>query len=655
VAAGHHGLAVGLSVLTRTARGRWDRAFGSATPTDPQRAGLLRAALVVSALTIAAEDQYPEESSDGRMSHPAPMRAGGHASRGDPGLVSEKESYSMSRTSEFLIAAALATPLMLASSAHADLDPTPRMSNSVRIAGSVRGLYELYDGSYFDFYQYGTRARLSSAVPTAVQWECDASAQPTRKAVWPDRYAHFVGYVHSGHQGIAPSGKPACGETQFQHSSRTSNMWRNPGDNSEVVCDETRCRGTISAVDNQPGVNGIANTATFTLDVNEGAYLYQYFNLARDQNGAARSCSSYLEDLQGAAGSTPATRDVAKRWVQAMSNTGAWELAWDPANGKCTELYTGKSWTGSWTASGGQSATHSGNPRFEFQIPATTNVHLNLMSSTDTYLYLVKDGVTVASNDDRKPGERNSRIEQTLTAGRYTVVAATYAASAGGRFVLTATGASDLEHALRFEESGTLASVNAVDVYPLNNDRSLPAHFRAVFAPSTALSAKLRLLGGATVATASLVNGRLVLDAMLNAKTRYQVDVRTTAAGSAYSFTAMADGGSSAGFVEFGPRVASPAQAFSSYLEHSFDSDSYTFASVGGNVAITQGASVPATVEVRKGSTLISTFHFGPNYYTSSNYRLIGFLSAGTYQVTVRKPLFYAHDTGRYNFGWSVR
>lgn len=561
----------------------------------------------------------------------------------------------MSRTTEFVIAAALATPLMLASSAHADLDPTPRMINSVRIAGSVKGLYELYDGSYFDFYRYGTKARLSSAKPSAVQWECDASAQPTRKAIWPDRYVHFVGYVHAGHQGVAPSGKPACGETQFQHSSRTSNMWRNPGDMSEVVCDETRCRGTMSAVANQPGVNGIPNIATFTLDVNEGAYLYQYFDLDRDQNGLSRRCSSYLEDLQGAAGSTPATRDVANRWVQAMSNTGAWEVAWSAENGKCTELYTGKSWTGSWTASGGQSATHSGNPRFEFQLAATTNVHLNLMSNTDAYLYLLKDGVTVATNDDRKPAERNARIEQTLTAGRYTVVAATYAASAGGSFVLTATAASDFDHALRFEESGTLASVSAVDVYPLNNDRSVPAHFRTVFAPSTALTAKLRLQGGATVATASLVNGRLVLDTMLNPKTRYQVDVGTTAAGSAYSFTAMTDGGSSAGFVEFGPRAKSPARTFSSYLEHSFDSDSYNVVFAGGNVAITQGTSVPATLEVRKGTTLINTFHFGPNYYTFSNYRLMGFLSAGTYQVTVRKPLFYAHDTGKYNFGWSIR
>ena len=78
---------------------------------------------------------------------------------------------------------------------------------------------------------------------------------------------------------------------------------------------------------------------------------------------------------------------------------------------------------------------------FTFTLDESTSVTIDLTSDADTFLYLMegsnKDGAIEAENDDISTGNRNSRIEGlALSAGTYTIEAATYNAETAGEFTL---------------------------------------------------------------------------------------------------------------------------------------------------------------------------------------------------------------------------
>ena len=66
---------------------------------------------------------------------------------------------------------------------------------------------------------------------------------------------------------------------------------------------------------------------------------------------------------------------------------------------------------------------------------------IDLTSETDTYLYLREgagwDGNVIAENDDVSAGNYNSRIEQVIQPGDYTIEATTYGLNSSGDFTLT--------------------------------------------------------------------------------------------------------------------------------------------------------------------------------------------------------------------------
>lgn len=94
---------------------------------------------------------------------------------------------------------------------------------------------------------------------------------------------------------------------------------------------------------------------------------------------------------------------------------------------------------GSWSSSGGQVLDSTDNPRFVFDLDAASLVELNLVSSVDTFLYLLDEsGTLLAYNDDGGAGY-NSRLTLQLGAGRYVAVAATYTTGQSGSFDLTAS------------------------------------------------------------------------------------------------------------------------------------------------------------------------------------------------------------------------
>ena len=99
--------------------------------------------------------------------------------------------------------------------------------------------------------------------------------------------------------------------------------------------------------------------------------------------------------------------------------------------------------SGSWT-SDCDSVNRSGKyAKFiTFTLSQETNVQIDLVSSTDPYLFLLsgagQNGSVLEQNDDADG--LNSRITRTLSAGSYTAEATTYGSAATGNFTLTITG-----------------------------------------------------------------------------------------------------------------------------------------------------------------------------------------------------------------------
>ena len=83
---------------------------------------------------------------------------------------------------------------------------------------------------------------------------------------------------------------------------------------------------------------------------------------------------------------------------------------------------------------------------YTFTLTEASEVTITLESSeADPYLYLregeAKSGDAVQENDDIAPGtDTNSRIQETLVAGTYTIEATTYGVGEMGSFTLTVSG-----------------------------------------------------------------------------------------------------------------------------------------------------------------------------------------------------------------------
>ena len=101
--------------------------------------------------------------------------------------------------------------------------------------------------------------------------------------------------------------------------------------------------------------------------------------------------------------------------------------------------------SGSWDsdcASESRDGSYAGY--YTFTLGESAEVTITLESSVDTYLYLRegagRDGSVLHENDDIVSGNSNSEIQETLSAGTYTIEATTYDAGATGDFTLTVSG-----------------------------------------------------------------------------------------------------------------------------------------------------------------------------------------------------------------------
>ena len=81
---------------------------------------------------------------------------------------------------------------------------------------------------------------------------------------------------------------------------------------------------------------------------------------------------------------------------------------------------------------------------YTFLLAESSDVTMGVESAVDTYLYLHegagRDGSVLHENDDIVSGNTNSEIQETLSAGTYTIEATTYDAGATGQFTLTVSG-----------------------------------------------------------------------------------------------------------------------------------------------------------------------------------------------------------------------
>ena len=87
---------------------------------------------------------------------------------------------------------------------------------------------------------------------------------------------------------------------------------------------------------------------------------------------------------------------------------------------------------------------------YTFTFDTESDVTITLSSDEDAFLYLrtgtSTDGATLHENDDYNyPASTDSRIEETLEAGTYTIEATTYVAGATGDFILTINGIGPLD------------------------------------------------------------------------------------------------------------------------------------------------------------------------------------------------------------------
>ena len=141
--------------------------------------------------------------------------------------------------------------------------------------------------------------------------------------------------------------------------------------------------------------------------------------------------------------------------TEGNSSSVIWEVAVTAATPPSTDgcfqtlggLTAGVSRNGAWN--GDCASTHrSGSyARFySFTLSEQAEVQIDLTSSEDTYLYLLRGadsgGTVLGENDDVVNGETDSRITETLAAGAYTVEATTYGEGVSGEFSLSVVTAA---------------------------------------------------------------------------------------------------------------------------------------------------------------------------------------------------------------------
>ena len=219
------------------------------------------------------------------------------------------------------------------------------------------------------------------------------------------------------------------------------------------------CQSTVSG-------RGYARYYTFaleeqspvTIDLTSSVDTYLYLRAGDATSGATLHENDDIESGNTNSRIT-ATLDAGTYTIEATtydeSETGSFALTVSASadtggtgTGCGDPIALGDATSGTWAASCQSTVSGRGYARYytltlEEQSPVT----IDLTSSVDTYLYLregdATSGTALHENDDIESGNTNSRIEETLATGTYTIEATTYSQGETGSFILTVSTSGD--------------------------------------------------------------------------------------------------------------------------------------------------------------------------------------------------------------------
>lgn len=198
-----------------------------------------------------------------------------------------------------------------------------------------------------------------------------------------------------------------------------------PGSTRDYSCVR---RGESSAL-SSAAVDGSTPHKLFTY--NHFRSTPEYYSAEADNRDVLSRWHNYCKPVNA-----PLPNFVTVDYVELSSPINAvneFNRLWDTTGGETREI------GGRWASSGGRSSTAPGNIRYNLKLQSSSSLTIDLMSSVDTYLYLLDGaGNVITQNDDGGDGY-NSRITTSLGAGTYQLVAATYSTGQSGSFTLKTT------------------------------------------------------------------------------------------------------------------------------------------------------------------------------------------------------------------------
>jgi len=214
-------------------------------------------------------------------------------------------------------------------------------------------------------------------------------------------------------------------------------------DNNTIILDQTAPTGSVSI--NGGASSTTSRSVTLTLTATDGIVVTGYYvsnssstpTISTSGWTSISSTTSYSGSISHTLGSgcnpyvyvwfRDSVGNVSNRYSDSINNTSGFSGS-------------SSSESGSWSNSGGRSSTSSGNPRYTLTVSSGVSVTINLTSSSvDTYLYLLSGSRVLATNDDGGNGS-NSSIYRYMSAGTYTIVAATFYSGKSGSFSLSVSG-----------------------------------------------------------------------------------------------------------------------------------------------------------------------------------------------------------------------
>ena len=198
---------------------------------------------------------------------------------------------------------------------------------------------------------------------------------------------------------------------------------------------------------------------------------------------ATATAGSSFTGWTGACSGSASTCTVSMNAAKTVTATFA------PSTSSCSvgALSIGTTVSGTWAA-GCNSVHRVGRfaKYYSFTLSSSKKVTIDLMSTTDTYLYLLSGrgttGAILAFDDDAGDGS-NSRISATLSAGTYTLESTTYNSGMTGSFtisvrdapMLTVTKAGSGSGTVTSSPSGISCGTDCTEQYALNTGVTLTA------------------------------------------------------------------------------------------------------------------------------------------------------------------------------------